>query len=165
MIKLKSILKEIGEGTTPYKWSGPEEKFGTILYFFTTEDGDYYKVLFDGMMENDWELIFYSNSYTTDDDTSYIGIVTNKGRQFKIISTIMDIIQSFITEYPVDRIFFTGADKKGTKSSSNQRNMLYTAYVKKNINKLQGWDYEIRTGGGIILFRKESLPGMELKSI
>ena len=165
MIKLKSILKEIGEGTTPYKWSGPEEQGGTILYFFKTEDGDHYKVLFEGMIDNDWELVFYTPSYSTDDQGTYIGAVTNKGRQFKIISTIMDIIKDFINEYPADRIFFTGADKEGTKSNSNQRDMLYAAYVKKNISKLQGWDYRIKPGGGIMLFREEPLPGMELKSI
>lgn len=164
MIKLKSLLKEIGEGVTPYKWTGPDERGETIFYYFKTEDGDYYKVLFDGMMyENVWELAFYSNSVTPSDEEGYTGIVTNKGRQFKIISTVMDIINSFIKEYPVNDIHFTGADKKGSKGGTNQRDILYAAYVKKNINKLEGWDYEIKPGGGIRLFRKEPLPGMELK--
>lgn len=164
MIKLKSILKEIGEGMIPYKWTGPEDDFGSVNYFFKTEDDDYYNIIFgaSGEGENDWSLNFYVKN-DTDIDTWSSGAVTNKGRQFKIISTIMDIMKDFINEYPADKIFFTGSDKEGSKINSNQRDMLYTAYVKKNINKLQGWDFEIQPGGGMMLFRKEPLPSMSMK--
>jgi hypothetical protein len=158
MIKLKPLLKEIGEGVTPYKWSGPEERFGGIIYYFTTEDNDYYKVRFDGTIDNGWEL----NFYVRDKDEYSSGAITNKGRQFKVISTIMDIMKSFIEEYPADLITFTGSDKE--TSNVNQRDLLYQAYVKKNIHKFPDWKYEIHGNGGIALFRKEPLPGMELKT-
>jgi hypothetical protein len=154
MIKLKPLLKELGEGVPPYKWNGPEETSGVVEYYFTTEDNDYYKVRFDGMMDNDWELAFYANNDS--------GVITNKGRQFKIISTIMDIIKSFVKEYPVDLIRFTGSDKQG--SITNQRDLLYKAYINKNISKLPGYHAVIGTTY-LNIIRDEPLPGMELKSI
>jgi hypothetical protein len=162
MIKLKPLLKEIGEGTTPYKWSGPEESMsGGAIYYFTTEDGDYYKVRFDGTIDNAWELNFYVKNEGEYDS----GTVTNKGRQFKIISTIMDIIKSFVEEYPADLITFTGSDKAG--STTNQRDLLYKRYIEKNIHQLPGWDTNVGMpgqSGHLSLFREEPLPGMELKS-
>lgn len=135
MIKLKKLLKEIGEGVAPYKWTGPEDRVGSVEYYFTTEDNDYYKVKFVNTMDNDWGLAFYANN-------DY-GVITNKGRQFKIISTIMDIIKSFVEEYPVDLIRFTGSDKEG--ATTNQRDLLYRAYLNKNINKLPGYHAEMGT--------------------
>ena len=154
MIKLKTLLKEIGEGVTPYNWSGPEDRIGSVEYYFTTEDNDYYKVKFVGTMDNDWGLAFYANNDS--------GVITNKGRQFKIISTIMDIIKSFVEEYPVDLIRFTGSDKEG--ATTNQRDLLYRAYLNKNINKLPGYHAEMGTTY-LNIIRDEPLPGMELKSI
>jgi hypothetical protein len=153
MIKLKKILTELGEGVPPYQWSGPQEKTGIVEYYFTTEDNDYYKVRFDGMMGNDWELAFYANN-----DSS---VIINKGHQYKVISTVMDIIKSFVEEYPVDLIRFTGSDKKG--ATTNQRNLLYVRYIDKNIDKLLGYHAVIGTTY-INIIRDEPLPGMELKS-
>jgi hypothetical protein len=154
MIKLKPLLKEIGEGTTPYKWSGPQDRIGSVEYYFTTEDNDYYKVKFVGTMDNDWGLAFYANNDS--------GVITNKGRQFKIISTVMDIIKSFVEEYPVDLIRFTGSDKED--STTNQRDLLYRAYVDKNIHKLTGYHAETDTTY-LNIISDEPLPGMSLKQM
>jgi hypothetical protein len=154
MIKLKPLLKEIGEGTTPYKWSGPQDRIGSVEYYFTTEDNDYYKVKFVGTMDNDWGLAFYANNDS--------GVITNKGRQFKIISTVVDIIKSFVEEYPVDLIRFTGSDKED--STTNQRDLLYRAYVDKNIHKLTGYHAETDTTY-LNIIRDEPLPGMSLKQM
>jgi hypothetical protein len=75
----------------------------------------------------------------------------------------MDIIKNFIEEYPANIISFTGSDKE--TSNVNQRDLLYQAYVKKNIHKFPGWKYEIHGNGGIDLIRKEQLPGMSLKQM
>jgi hypothetical protein len=105
-------------------------------------------------MGNDWELAFYANN-----DSS---VIVNKGRQYKVISTVMDIIKSFVEEYPVDLISFTGADKEGSKT--NQRDLLYKEYISKNIDKLPGYHVYIGTITSQII-RDKPLPGMELKSI
>jgi hypothetical protein len=164
MIKLKTLLKEIGEGVTPYQWSGPEDDFGYVNYFFTTEDKDYYNVFFTGGVHEDiedsWSINFFVKN-DTDIQTWNSETVTNKGRQFKIISTIMDIIKNFIQEYPANIISFTGSDKEN--SETNQRDLLYQAYVKKNIHKFPEWKYEIHGSGGVDLIRKNQLPGMSLK--
>lgn len=159
MIKLKSILKEIGEGVTPYTWSGPDERSGMVVYYFTTEDGDQYKVKFDGMFDNDWELAFYSPSHTSNDG-EYFGAVINKGRQFKVISTIMDIIKSFVNEYPVDMIVFSGSDKKGSKT--NQRDLLYKKYLTKNIKYLPGYHADL-SSSYLKIIRDTKLPSMTIK--
>jgi hypothetical protein len=151
MIKLKTLLKEVGEGVPPYQWSGPEEKYGNVIYYFTTEDNDYYTIRFDGIIDNEWELSFYANS-------DEFGVI-NKGRQYKIISTVMDIIYSFVKEYPVDGISFTGSDKEG--STTNQRDLLYKAYVNKNIHKLAG--YHANIGPRYVnIIRDEPLDDMQL---
>jgi hypothetical protein len=74
----------------------------------------------------------------------------------------MDIIKSFVEEYPVDLISFTGADKEGSKT--NQRDLLYKEYISKNIDKLPGYHVYIGTITSQII-RDKPLPGMELKSI
>ena len=166
MIKLKPLLKELGEGTTPYKWTGPEDDFGYVNYFFTTEDNDYYNVIFTGGVHEDiedsWSINFFVKN-DTDIETWNSGTVTNKGRQFKVISTIIDIIKNFIEEYPANIISFTGSDKED--SETNQRDLLYQAYVKKNIHKFPEWKYEIHGNGGVDLIRKDQLPGMSLKQM
>lgn len=164
MIKLTNLLTEIGEGTIPYKWSGPEEDSVGIHYYFKTEDGDYYLVTFtpkasEHTSDNAYRLDFYAKDGDGGFDS---GIVINKGRQFRIISTIMDIIPSFIKEYPCDMILFSGSDKRNSKNDTNQRDMLYKKYVSKNIHKLEGWKFDNSTST-TKLFRTVPLPGIELK--
>lgn len=147
MIKLKDIIKEIGEGTTPYKWKGPEEGNHEVEYTFVTEDGDEYTVHFGESYNPNYEGIPYELEFyvSSPGDTQYqTGAVTNKGKQYRIISTIMDIIPNFIKEFPSTMITFTGSDKGG--SETNQRDLLYQAYVKKNIGKLPGWKMEFESG-------------------
>ena len=110
MIKLKTLLTELGEGVPPYQWSGPQEQSGNINYHFTTEDNDSYRVVFTGTEGNDWRLDFYVKESKPNSEYDS-GTVTNKGRQYKIISTIMDIMKDFIEDYPADSIVFSGADK------------------------------------------------------
>ena len=163
MIKLKTLLTELGEGVPPYQWSGPEDDFGYVNYFFTTEDKDYYNVIFtDGVQDNiedAWSVNYFVKN-DTDIETWDSGTVVNKGRQYKIVSTVMDIIESFIEEYPANIISFSGADKEGSKT--NQRDILYQVYVKKNIHKFPEWTYKIHSTGGVDLIRKKPLPGMQL---
>jgi len=150
MIKLKTLLKELGEGVAPYQWSGPQEsRNGDVTYFFTTEDNDDYQVIFSQSNESleklDWSVDFFAK----DNNRWSAEIDTNRGRQYKIISTVMDIISSFIKKYPAYTIHIIGSDYDG------QRNKLYTLYAEKNISKLQGWKYKIEGGGGILLYKRK----------
>ena len=146
-IKLKDLLPEVGEGTTPYKWKGPIEGDHEVNYNFETEDGDEYIVHFGETYNPDYEgipydLEFYVSSPGTNQYS--VGAVTNKGKQYRIISTIMTIIPDFVKNYPATMISFTGSDKGD--GSSNQRDLLYQAYVNKNMSKLPGWKSEFKWG-------------------
>lgn len=147
MIKLATILLEIGEGVTPYKFTGPEDRSGDIWYRFKTEDNDHYVVRFIGGFDEDkFELMFY---VANDSNVSFDQVV-NKGKIFKVLSTVMAIIQDFVEEYPVDEIFFSGADKEGSKT--NQRDDIYRMYISKNMQKLPGW--AAKTQGTMLRLRK-----------
>lgn len=145
-------INEIGEGVTPYKFSiGEETKYG-MDYNFHTEDGDAYLVQFDeGNFSDVYDLAFYavgSSGFMSDEEM-------NKGRQFKIISTILAIIKDFIKETPgVQGIEFSGKKKEGKET--NQRDLLYNAYVKKHIREFPGWDFKIGNNE-TKLFKKETL--------
>ena len=150
MIKLKSLLTEIGEGVPPYQWSGPQQdRNGDITYFFTTEDNDDYQVIFsqsnESLEKTDWSVDFFAR----DNNEWSAEIATNRGRQYRIISTVMDIILSFIKKYPANTIHIIGSDYDG------QRNKLYALYAEKNISKLQGWKYKAKDGGGISLYKRK----------
>lgn len=145
-------INEIGEGVTPYKFSiGEETKYG-MDYNFHTEDGDAYLVQFDeGNFSDVYDLAFYavgSSGFMSDEEM-------NKGRQFKIISTVLAIIKDFIKETPgVQGIEFSGKKKEGKET--NQRDLLYNAYVKKHIGEFPGWDFKIGNNE-TKLFKKETL--------
>ena len=162
MIKLKTLLTELGEGVPPYQWSGPQEQSGNINYYFTTEDNDSYRVVFTGTEGNDWRLDFYVKESKPNSEYDS-GTVTNKGRQYKIISTVMDIMKDFIEDYPADSIVFSGADKEG--SDTNQREEFYKKYIIKNIHLLPGWDTNVDMPGQtghLSIFREEPLDDMQL---
>lgn len=165
MIHLIDILLEVGEGVQPYQWSGPQEQLGNVIYHFITEDNDSYRVVFTGTNGNDWRLDFYVKESKPESEYNS-GTVTNKGRQFKIISTVMDIIKDFIEEYPADAISFAASDKEGSKT--NQREELYKKYIIKNIHLLPGWDTNVGVpgqSGQLSIFREEPLDSMEIKEV
>jgi hypothetical protein len=157
MIKLLNILNEIGEGTTPYEWSGPHEKSGKVEYYFETEDGDKYVIDFNPSGDDEynvWGLTFYIDSMEDTYKNKY-GVVTNKGRFFKVMSTVMSIMKNFMQngKYPTDVIAFSGSDKLGT--DTNQRNLAYQQYVEKNIKSLPDWDYKKYKSGRVRLIKKD----------
>ena len=55
MIKLKNILKEVGEGTaTPYKWKKASTKEDTVFFTFTTDQATSYKVALENYVYEDF---------------------------------------------------------------------------------------------------------------
>jgi hypothetical protein len=81
-------------------------------------------------------------------------VVTNRGRFFKVMSTVMSIMKNFMQsgKYPIDVIAFSGSDKLGT--DTNQRNLAYQQYVEKNIKSLPDWDYKKYKSGRVRLIKK-----------
>ena len=119
MIKLIDILKEIGEiSSQPYEYSydGPNYRA-----YFTTEYNTKYKVIFkmvDGRMDISFGVI-----YDSDDDPDY-EVITNKGNMYRVMSTIINILNRATSEFKPDEIKF---------DSDNRRIKLYKNYIEKNL--------------------------------
>jgi len=155
MIRLKKLLKEIGEASgAKYKWkqeiSGDLNKIGAKQgYSFVTDSGLNYRVT----LKNDLKFI----KVDFEADESYN--VTNRGEMFSVMATIVDIIKSALEGLN------TGSDSDdsdvlGIKYSPYQkggdmgekRNNLYIAYIKKAIPNIE--IYKLQLAGVRYTFAK-----------
>ncbi len=160
MIRLKDILYEIGDASAkPFafkKTSGDsaEEYKGNdsndIVYEFTTDKQTKYIVSIDldvmrtpGTIQSnvDFGVQTAGSGYSLDD--------TNLGEQYRVMSTIKDIVFDFIEEWQdhwyihnleVAPIKSTDGDDDDNEDSmdgvDSRRGKLYLAYIKKNLPKL-----------------------------
>jgi hypothetical protein len=138
--ELKNILKEVGEATLePYPWKKSKVKDGITFYDFETDLGSIYKVSLDRFMYDNFpkineeipaiEVIFAVDEGKKNYSTSKI---TNKGEMYRVMSTIVNIIKSFILKNPeIKVIMYSPTKKEGEKNS--KRGELYKAFIKKQI--------------------------------
>ena len=144
MIKLKNILKEVGEGTaTPYKWKKVFTKEDTVFFAFKTDQGTSYKValenyVYEDFHENDKEYPAIEVSFGIIPKNMSINImfnasiVSNKGEMYRVMSTIVDIIKDYIKRNDnIKAIIYEPIKKEGEKGF--KRNDLYMAFIKKQI--------------------------------
>lgn len=140
MIKLRNILKEIGEGTaTPYKFKYTprlfqDERKHIRTFTFTTDSELNYIVILSINTASEDRYITISVMFKTEDGD--FSDVTNKGEQFKIMATVIAIIKKAIElleeegKPPVKIIEF--APEKNDESD-NRRANLYKAYIQKQL--------------------------------
>lgn len=145
MIKLKSLLKEVGEGTaTPYKYIETYEDPGEeIHYEFTTDSKLKYEILIahKAVTRTKTRLMIAFKPTTGNYDT-----ITNKGEQFKIMSTVVAAVKEYIAQVPnVAELSFTPS--KETEGDERRAN-LYKAYIAK---QLPGSKIEIFSDGRYIV--------------
>jgi hypothetical protein len=122
IMKLTDILREIGEASSaPYDY-----KYSGDLYeaYFTTDKGTPYKVNFGIDEYGEMEISF--GTVDERDNMNY-EIDTNEGNLFRVMSTVMKIINQAIAQFKPSIISF-GA----TKSDPRRMNM-YRKYVVNNI--------------------------------
>ena len=144
MIKLKNILKEIGEGTaTPYKWKKVFTKEDTVFFAFKTDQGTSYKValenyVYEDFHEDNKEYPAIEVSFGIVPKNMSINImfnasiVSNKGEMYRVMSTIVDIIKDYIKRNDnIKAIIYEPIKKEGEKGF--KRNDLYMAFIKKQI--------------------------------
>lgn len=92
----EAVLNEVGElSAKPYKWK-QITKAG--MYEFYTEDNDKYVVYFYSPDDDDiYTLDFYvSKPLNRPKDYNPYRYVVNKGRIFKVLSTVLDIVKEKI---------------------------------------------------------------------
>jgi len=140
MIKLINILTEVGEGVTPYPFKQMTSSPHLVVYVFITDANDQYNVKFVSSFArpDNYNLSFYPGTSIEHEDDK-IDVITNKGGVFKILSTIVSIVKSFISKNKnVSGINWLGinSDKPG---ADVQRDRLYKVYLQKNIDQFPNW--------------------------
>lgn len=128
----EELINEIGDaGAKPYKWKWMNPKYDTYS-IFTTDSGLEYQVMTELgsgetlTVEYGVEVITKQGNKSTDYE-----LVTNRGELFRIMATVVDIVQEFMKKNPeVEYIEFEGSKNR---SGDQRRNKLYMQYIKKHL--------------------------------
>ncbi len=110
------------------------------LYFFTTDSNMQYEVRF-GRKKDDILSATIVFGVINEEFEGEEYVMTNKNEVYRVMSTIVNIIQIFRKEHPNVRSYeFTGEPKHGeTIDSPTQRIRLYHRYVQRMFD-LNEWD-------------------------
>jgi len=124
--RLNSI-SETGEGTSgayPYKFDNVS--YNEVNYHFDTEEDDYVVIINNVDPHGGiWELQFGVVGGTPED-------VTNRGRIFNVMATVLQITNDFIDKYKPNALRFKPS-KDEEREDDNRRFNLYMQYIKKNM--------------------------------
>jgi hypothetical protein len=133
---------EVGEGNMqPYKFAKIMDKPMIKFYQFFTETYEY-AVSIKTINKIAWTISFGNESPVLVD--------TNEGEQYKIMSTILQIVKEFVNEENPICITFSSVKTRG--EGDNRRDNMYMAYVGKNMPS----DYEyIKNSGNSNIIRKK----------
>jgi hypothetical protein len=137
-------IKEVGEGSAKtYDWELLQTNPGDYLYGFTTDSGIEYEVELVTLDYNDDETGEPINGLEIGFGAGEMGKekseidVINRGEVFRVMATIVEIIQFAIKLVPdfksTNALIYNPARKKGEDPTGNQRDKLYQAYIKKVI--------------------------------
>jgi hypothetical protein len=135
MIKLVNLLKEVGEGTSQtYKWKEVSSDNWFTFVRFTTESETEYEV----------ELEYFESSFSFAKDLPGFNlafsaklkgeyefsntVVTNKGEVYKVMATIVDIVQHYLKD---NKIITYTPEKKSGEEFGKKRDSLYKAFITK----------------------------------
>ena len=142
--RLRSI-NEIGEANRqPYPFKYENTSFNEVHYYFSTEMYDYdVPINNTDTRAGTWELQFGPIGGSTDE-------VTNEGKQFKILSTILLIINDFIDNHKPNVLSFKPS-KDEEREDDKRRFNFYMAYIKKNMRP----DYFVRPYGDYIIVERK----------
>jgi hypothetical protein len=122
---------EVGEGNLlPYPYELKNSTFDIILKF-KTEDNDVYEVDIYRYYDDVWNVEFNVNGLITD---------INKNKQYRVMSTILDIIKKFVNAKNPLALTFSGSKTKG--DNDYRRDNMYIAYIAKHITD----NYELIKG-------------------
>jgi hypothetical protein len=141
-MKLIDILHEIGEASAkPYEYNFiPSRKEA----YFDTDEGTPYKVAFGVDGDKEMEIAF---GVVDGRDIMDYEIDTNEGNLFRVMSTIMKIINQAVSKFKPDKIVFGAA-----KSDPRRMNM----YRKYAINNLKGY-YVVQDQNSVLVLQRNDL--------
>lgn len=144
MIKFNDLLNEIGDTKNPYRFrlktedldvvdmgGGRKEISAFYKYTFKTPKHQY-EVHIERFVDEDFaEVNFYVDGKAQ--------TVTNEGVMFRVISTVLEIVEDFemrmrrksIIPEMFNAFWFSGAAKKGDDGGAEQRERLYKAFIRQ----------------------------------
>lgn len=142
--RLNSI-SEVGEGTVvgyPFKFDNVSNN--EVNYNFDTEDDEYVVIVTNVDIHSGvWEMQFGTVGGTPQD-------VTNRGKIFNVMSTILEITEDFINKFKPNVLRFK-PEKDPERVVDKRRFNIYMEYIKKNM-KPEYFVYEY--GDYIVIERK-----------
>ena len=152
MIKLIDILKEIGDASLPpyvstntlpldVKKSG---HFNVATGKFTTDSGLTIKYEFRGVDPEIYGFVFLV------DEAPQHSVKINPKEYLRIMSSIVLIINKFLSENDIKELWVSGADKPG---SEGQKNKIYIRYI-ENILKNNNEYFLKHDGDDLIITKK-----------
>ena len=128
----EELINEIGDASAkPYKWRRLDRRYDTY-YIFTTDSGLEYQVMTE-LGSGGTLSVEYGVEVTTKQGNKGIDyeLVTNRGELFRIMATVVNIVQEFMKKHPeVEYIEFEGSKNK---AGDQRRNKLYMQYIKKHL--------------------------------
>jgi len=128
----EELINEIGDaGAKPYKWKWMNPKYDTYS-IFTTDSGLEYQVMTQ-LGSGETLSVEYGVKVTTKKGNKSVDykLVTNRGELFRVMATVVDIIQEFMKKHQdIEYIEFEGSKNE---DGDQRRNKLYMQYIKKHL--------------------------------
>lgn len=124
------------------------------VYLFVTDSGINYEVRFGRKQDNilHASIVF---GVTNDEFDGEEYPVTNKGELYRVMSTIVKIVKSYMLEHPkMMQYEFTGISRDEDESKITTRLKLYNRYIPQILPKGEGWQYHL-SGNKTIIITKE----------
>jgi len=142
--RLKSI-SETGEGTSKgYPFKFDNVSFNEVNYHFDTEEDDYIVMINKvDVYAGIWDMQFGTVGGTPND-------VTNRGKVFNVMATILQITNDFIDNFKPNVLKFKPS-KDEEKEDDKRRFNLYMQYIQKNMRK----DYFVHEYGEYIVIERK----------
>ena len=134
----ESLVNEMGDGNLPpYKWTIELDNTYEVTINFTTDSDIIYELILGKVSYEDEDVPdTISISFSIISDMSAYA-VPNMGEVFRVMATIKNVLVRFIDEWKPKYIsWMTVGSKYGEHNASRgneQRDMLYTKYIIKNI--------------------------------
>jgi len=128
-------LNEVGEANLkPYKWQEVDREGYSIYVRFETESETTYSVDLstDKYKDTPVFLIEFS-AKTKEHQGSSSRVVVNKGEMYRVMSTLTDIIKTYLKKFKKVKGIVYYPSKKGNEEFGTQRDNLYRAFIIKAI--------------------------------
>lgn len=140
-MKLVDLLKEIGDATTrPYYFEIVIDDEDHRVYNFETDSNTYYEVDLQEIEPNEYDpysiepesTLSIQFGVTNEKGTKDTKGLTNKGEVYRVMATIVAIVNKELSEHPnIKSLEFVPSKRPGKDTEEfNARNNIYIRYIK-----------------------------------